>query len=127
MIDLGGGKTATGNEAIAQLAQTPGHKAAIAGGLAHFAGLPRIDIEGDRAVVTSYLQILTPHPTAEPVEVPNHGTSKASAFTAWCKSVGVNPDARRVEDQTPHVATIGWFGARARNFAASFGFLQMKG
>ena len=76
VIDLGGGKTATGNEAIAQLAQTPGHKAAIAGGPAHFAGLPRIDIEGDRAVVTSYLQILTPHPTAEPVEVPNHGTSK---------------------------------------------------
>ena len=27
-------------------------------------------------MVTSYLQILTPHPTAEPHEVPNHGVSK---------------------------------------------------
>ena len=54
----------------------PAHQAAIAGGLAHFAGLPRIELDGDRAVVTSYLQILTPHPTAEPHEVPNHGVSK---------------------------------------------------
>ena len=76
VIDLGGGKAATGNEAIAAVAKTPGHQAAIAGGLAHFAGLPRIEIDGDTAVVTSYLQILTPHPTAEPHEVPNHGVSK---------------------------------------------------
>jgi hypothetical protein len=76
VIDLGGGKSAVGNEAIAQLAQTPGHKAAIEAGLAHFAGLPRIEIDGDAAVVTSYLQILTPHPSADPVEVPNHGTTR---------------------------------------------------
>jgi hypothetical protein len=76
VIDLGGGKGATGSEAIAAIQATPGHKAAIAGGLAHFAGLPRIDLDGDTAVATSYLQILTPHPTAEPHEVPNHGTSK---------------------------------------------------
>jgi hypothetical protein len=76
VIDLGGGKGATGSEAIAAIQTTPGHKAAIAGGLAHFAGLPRIDLDGDTAVVTSYLQILTPHPTAEPHEVPNHGTTK---------------------------------------------------
>jgi SnoaL-like domain len=75
-IDLGGGKAATGNEAIAAVQTSPGHQAAIAGGLAHFAGLPRIELDGDSAVVTSYLQILTPHPTAEPHEVPNHGTSK---------------------------------------------------
>jgi hypothetical protein len=55
--------------------RTPAHQAAIAGGLAHFAGLPRIELDGDRAVVVSYLQILTPHPTAEPHEVPNHGVS----------------------------------------------------
>jgi hypothetical protein len=75
-IDLGGGKAARGNIAIGAGQQSPGHLAAIAGGLAHFAGLPRIDLDGDRAVVTSYLQILTPHPTAEPHEVPNHGVSK---------------------------------------------------
>jgi hypothetical protein len=76
VIDLGGGKGATGNEQIAVMVKQPGHQAAIAGGLAHFAGLPRIEIDGDSAVVTSYLQILTPHPTAEPHEVPNHGVSK---------------------------------------------------
>jgi hypothetical protein len=76
VIDLGGGKGATGNETIAMMSKQPGHQAAIAGGLAHFAGLPRIEIDGDKAVVTSYLQIITPHPTAEPHEVPNHGSTK---------------------------------------------------
>ena len=76
VIDLGGGKGATGNAAIAAGQQSPGHLAAIAGGLAHFAGLPRIELDGDTAVATSYLQILTPHPSAEPHEVPNHGVSK---------------------------------------------------
>lgn len=76
VIDLGGGKTADGNEEVAAMVKTPGHQAAIAGGLAHFCGLPRIEIDGDTAVVTSYLQIITPHPNAEPHEVPNHGTTK---------------------------------------------------
>jgi len=75
VIDLGGGKTAEGNEAVAAMVKTPGHQAAIAGGLAHFCGLPRIEIDGDTAMVTSYLQIITPHPTAERHEVPNHGVS----------------------------------------------------
>jgi hypothetical protein len=74
-LDLGRGKATAGNETIAAVTRTPAHQAAIAGGLAHFAGLPRIELDGDRAVVTSYLQILTPHPTAEPHEVPNHGVS----------------------------------------------------
>ena len=76
VIDLGGGKAANGNEAIAAIQTTPGHRAAIAGGLAHFCGLPRIELDGDSAVAISYLQILTPHPTAEPHEVPNHGVGK---------------------------------------------------
>jgi hypothetical protein len=74
-IDLGGGKGAVGNEDVAAIMKTPDHQAAIAGGLAHFAGLPRIDIEGDVAVVTSYLQILTPEHDGEPVAVPGHGSS----------------------------------------------------
>jgi hypothetical protein len=75
VVDLGGAKIATGSDAIAAMVQAPGHQAAIAGGLAHFAGLPHIELNGDAAVVTSYLQILTPHPTAEPVELSNHGVS----------------------------------------------------
>jgi hypothetical protein len=76
VLDLGGNKTAAGNEAVAAIVKTPAHQAAINGGLAHFAGLPRIEIDGDTAVVTSYLQILTPDASAEPVEVPGHGASK---------------------------------------------------
>src|SRR5436190_8107829 len=76
VLDLGGDKTATGNEVIAGMSQRPAHQEAIRGGLAHFAGLPHVKIDGDRAVVTSYLQILSPHPTAEPVEVPAHGKSR---------------------------------------------------
>ena len=76
VLDLGGGKAASGNKAISEIVTRPEHGEAIAGGLAHFAGLPHIALDGDRAVVTSYLQILTPHPTAEPHEVPNHGVSK---------------------------------------------------
>src|SRR5262249_45168941 len=76
VLDLGGAKTASGNDAIAAMPQRPAHQEAIRGGLAHFAGLPHVELDGDRAVVTSYLQIITPHPSAEPVEVPAHGVSK---------------------------------------------------
>jgi SnoaL-like domain len=75
-VDLGPVKTAAGSEAIAAMLHVPGHRTAIDGGLAHFAGLPHIALDGDRAVVTSYLQILTPDVAAAPVELPNHGASK---------------------------------------------------
>jgi SnoaL-like domain len=71
--DLSG---ATGNKAIAASLKSDGHQAAIAGGIAHFTGLPHIALDGDRAVVTSYLQILTPKHSGEPVAVPNHGSSR---------------------------------------------------
>ena len=75
-LDLGGGKGGKGNETIASIVKTPDHQAAIKGGLAHFPGLPHIELNGDEAVVISYLQILTPHPTAEPIEVPGHGSNR---------------------------------------------------
>ena len=74
-IDLGGGKGATGNEAIAAIVKTPEHQVAIAGGLCHFAGLPRVEVDGDTAVATSYLQIITPDRQAPPRELSGHGTS----------------------------------------------------
>jgi hypothetical protein len=67
---------ATGNKALGALLQSDGHQAAIAGGLAHFAGLPYVQLDGDEAVVTSYLQILTPRKSGEAIEVPNHGSSR---------------------------------------------------
>jgi hypothetical protein len=75
-LDLSAGKGATGNAAIAAILTTPEHHAAMAGGLAHFASLPHIEIDGDEAVVTSYLQILTPDHAAAPVEIVGHGASK---------------------------------------------------
>jgi len=71
--NLSGG---SGNKAIAANLKSPSHQAAIAGGLAHFTGLPYIALDGDHAVVTSYLQILTPNKSGEAIEVPNHGASR---------------------------------------------------
>jgi len=71
--DLSG---AVGAKAMGAVLQSPGHQAAIAGGLAHFTSLPHVTINGDTAVVVSYLQILTPKKTGETVEVPNHGSSR---------------------------------------------------
>src|SRR6476619_7597473 len=61
-----------GRDTIAKQVQNPEHQAAIAGGLAHFTGLPHIVIDGDTAVVTSYLQIVVPQTEGNAVEVPNH-------------------------------------------------------
>lgn len=55
------------------MGKSPAHQAAIAGGLAHFCGLPYIDLQGDTAYVTNYLQILHPDMEAEERELPNHG------------------------------------------------------
>lgn len=76
-FDRGAGLSgAVGNKAIAAMLTSPGHQAAIAGGLAHFTGLPHVAIDGDNAVVISYLQILTPNKSGEAIEVPNHGASR---------------------------------------------------
>lgn len=76
VLDLGGSKTASGNTTISEMSQREAHQNAIRGGIAHFAGLPHIQLDGDRAVVTSYLQILTPQPLGEEIEVPAHGASR---------------------------------------------------
>jgi hypothetical protein len=65
-----------GRDTIAKQVQSAEHQAAIAHGLAHFTGLPHVAIDGDTAIVTSYLQILVPQTQGEPVEVPNHGGGK---------------------------------------------------
>jgi hypothetical protein len=67
---------AKGRQAIAEVLVTPGHQAAIAGGIAHVTSLPHVVVEGDSAVATNYLQILVPQTQGDPVDVPNHGVSK---------------------------------------------------
>jgi hypothetical protein len=77
VFDRGPGLSgATGSKAIGANLKSAGHQAAIAGGLAHFTGLPHVTIDGDAAIVISYLQILTPKVTGEAIEVPNHGASR---------------------------------------------------
>jgi hypothetical protein len=66
----------SGSAAIGANLKSEGHQAAIAGGLAHFTGLPHVTVNGDEAVVISYLQILAPRKSGEAVEVPNHGASR---------------------------------------------------
>jgi hypothetical protein len=68
--------SARGRVTIAEQVRSPDHQAAIARGLAHFTGLPHVAISGDTAVVTSYLQVVVPQTHGDPVEVPNHGSSK---------------------------------------------------
>ncbi len=44
-------------------------------GSAHFAGLPHIELDGDSAFITSYLQLIHPDAGGEERELPNHGVS----------------------------------------------------
>jgi hypothetical protein len=77
VFDRGAGLSSPrGREMLASQVKSAAHQAAIAGGLAHFTGLPYVEIDGDSAIVISYLQILVPQTQGDPVEVPNHGTSK---------------------------------------------------
>lgn len=65
-----------GNKAVGAFMRTPAHRATIAGGLAHFCGLPHVQVEGDEAFVTSYLQILVPDAEGKERPLANHGVSR---------------------------------------------------
>ena len=65
-----------GYKSMIGVLNTPGFAEAQQQGICHFAGLPHIAIDGDRAVATSYLQILAADPDGKPFELSAHGTSK---------------------------------------------------
>jgi hypothetical protein len=67
---------AIGNVEVGAITRTPAHRQAIAAGIAHFAGLPIIELDGDQATVTSYLQLLYPDVKGEDRELANHGFSR---------------------------------------------------
>ncbi len=76
VFDRGEGLSgAVGNKAIGEFLHKPEHKVAVDGGLAHFVGLPHIELKGDMAYVTTYQQIITPDSKGEPRELSNHGVS----------------------------------------------------
>lgn len=66
---------AKGAKDIAAFINRPEHEEAIAGGLAHFTGLPLIDLRGDVAIATSYLQIVHLDQAGPQRTLPNHGMS----------------------------------------------------
>lgn len=66
---------AQGVDEIAAFILRPAHEEAIRGGLAHFTGLPLIDLRGDQAVVTSYLQIVQLDKQGKCRQLANHGVS----------------------------------------------------
>jgi hypothetical protein len=73
-IDMGGGEKPY--ETMLDILRSPGFKTAQTQGICHFSGLPYVEIEGDTAVATSYLQILAADPKGEAFELSAHGTSK---------------------------------------------------
>jgi hypothetical protein len=75
VMDLGA-YSVSGRDEIGAVVKRPEHLAAIKGGICHFAGLPHIQLNGDTAVVTSYLQILVPQTQGDPITVPNHGSGR---------------------------------------------------
>ncbi|RAU47988.1 MULTISPECIES: nuclear transport factor 2 family protein [unclassified Pseudomonas] len=76
VFDRGSGLDgAMGAQEIASFILRPEHEAAIQDGLAHFAGLPLIDLRGDEAVVTSYLMIVHLDHEGTLRTLPNHGSS----------------------------------------------------
>ena len=54
----------------------PAFQEAIRQGICHFTGPPYIELFGDTAIVTSYLQILAPDPSASEFTLSSHGTGK---------------------------------------------------
>ncbi len=74
IVDMGDG--AKSYKAMMAILDSPGFKTAQAQGICHFAGLPHIELDGDTAIATSYLQILAADPKGEAFELSAHGTSK---------------------------------------------------
>ena len=66
----------TGPAAIAATSTSAEHHRAIEAGIAHFAGLPYVRVDGDTAFAISYIQILVPDRVGPMFEVPNHGASQ---------------------------------------------------
>lgn len=65
-----------GYETMIGVLNTPGFAEAQRQGICHFSSVPHITIDGDRAIVNSYLQILAADPDGKPFELSAHGTSK---------------------------------------------------
>lgn len=70
------GKERNAREMTVQGFNGASFQAALQRGMAHFTGLPHIRLMGDTAVVTSYLQILSPDQVATPDPLPGHPSAR---------------------------------------------------
>lgn len=76
MFDRGAGLTgAEGRTGMLDMVSSDGHRAAIAGGLAHVGNLPLVELHGDTATALSYIMLVTPDRHGEDRELANHGVS----------------------------------------------------
>jgi hypothetical protein len=79
VFDYGPGESIIPLTAMADGLGSQAHGQAVAGGMAHFGSLPHIVLEGDRAVATTYLQLLIPA-SGPAASYPNHGQSAGYAI-----------------------------------------------
>lgn len=68
------------NEAIVAIIGGPQHSRAIEADMVHFAGLPLVQIDGDNAVATGYLQIVVPVEQGERTALDGYGVSPGLAI-----------------------------------------------
>ncbi len=74
IVDMGDGPK--GYKAMMAILTSPGFKEAQGQGICHFTSLPQITLDGDKAVATSYIQILAADSKGEAFALSAHGTSK---------------------------------------------------
>jgi hypothetical protein len=80
---------AQGRDGMLGMVSSEGHRAAIAGGLAHVGNLPLVELAGDTATAISYIMLVTPDRQGPEQELPNHGASRGFRIhrvvaNRWC-------------------------------------------
>lgn len=69
-----------GKSAIVDIIGGDQHRQAIATGMVHFAGLPTISIDGERATATGYLQVVVPIAAGQGADLSGYGPSDGLAI-----------------------------------------------
>ena len=69
-----------GKAAIVAVIGGQQHAKAIQAGMVHFSGLPQVQIDGDSAVATSYLQIVVPVEQSERTVLDGYGVTAGLAI-----------------------------------------------
>lgn len=103
IIDMSAERPAQNYTAMLSILDQPGFKEAQRQGICHFTGLPYIEIDGDRALATSYLQILAADPDGKPFELSAHGASqgfRVLRLSANRWELARTPEGWRIERRT---------------------------